>query len=340
MNIGSPKPEKRQANSPLPPPPSVSPDLTLHVHTAKNLDDMYAKVHKHKKKNDSDGSDSIKSKDKIPVDNSSTSSTSSSVSAEDKKVKETSTEGGLKEHNYETLRKSPRKCSDPGYEKIKSGTAECGSEPGYASINGPESIASSDPGYEVLRQNALSQTDPNYEELKNSASDGYSRINPSSKNVLDGYSVVNKPSSGKSGTSNSFESDTRDNFDEPNYESMPSETSEHNYAAVRSNDSESDPNYESVNHGDPNYESVKYLTFEDPPYERLQDDDSAKSEKVKDGYETVKTTNSQRKTEHSYEDVDTGCKGDGKEGSDDAAGYETIKAAAEGEFDDDGIVQV
>lgn len=53
-NVGSPKPEKRQANSPLPPtPPAIN---TLHesnhkgATAARNLEDMYAKVQKNKRK--------------------------------------------------------------------------------------------------------------------------------------------------------------------------------------------------------------------------------------------------------------------------------------------------
>lgn len=326
---------------------------------------MYAKVHKNKKKVDGDGTDTSK------PDSISTSSTASSVSVEDNKVKEVVAEDAKSlrhEHNYETLRKS-RKCSDPGYEKIKT-NKDCGSEPGYASINGPDSISSSDPGYEVLRQNAASQSDPNYEELRHhnsTASDcGYTKIGSSTKNLMDGYSVVNK-SSNLSAKSSSFESDSRDNniIDEPNYESMPSETaSEHNYAALKSNDSESDPNYESVNHSDPNYESVKYLdaALVDPPYERLHDDDSTRSdgtasgyEKVQGqsdcgGYETVNNTN--KKTDPPYErlsndyDVNSTDKlnsSNEKIKNDENPGYETIKSGVgdvDGDFDDDGIVQV
>lgn len=54
-NLGSPKPEKRQANSPLPPPPVISNfgfDAD-HVHAVKNLDDLYAKVQKNKKSDSS-----------------------------------------------------------------------------------------------------------------------------------------------------------------------------------------------------------------------------------------------------------------------------------------------
>ncbi|CAG9824082.1 unnamed protein product [Phaedon cochleariae] len=40
-NLGSPKPEKRQANSPLPPPPTTATNFDFHA--VKNLDDLYAK---------------------------------------------------------------------------------------------------------------------------------------------------------------------------------------------------------------------------------------------------------------------------------------------------------
>lgn len=318
-NIGSPKPEKRQANSPLPPPPSVSPDIT-----AKNLDDMYAKVHKNKKKPD----DTIEN-DKSSID---------AVTVVEKKA-ESETKTLRQEHNYETLRKSSRKCSDPGYEKIKP-NKDCSTEPGYASINGPDSISSSDPGYEVLRQNAPSQSDPNYEELR-----GYTRIGNSTKDLMDGYSTVNKPSNsnGKSASDN----------EEPNYESMPSETaSEHNYAALKSNGSESDPNYESVSHNDPNYESVKYLdaALEEPPYERLHDSDSTKSDGTGSGYEKVQpksdgsgyeTLNNgkEEKTEPPYERLSNDYDNKSDKNNENP-GYETIKSA-DGEIDDDdGIVQV
>lgn len=297
-NVGSPKPEKRQANSPLPPPPSVSPDITVVSHVPKNLDDMYAKVHKNKKKSETGSGDNVET-DKTAADFIAT-------SADEKK----------QEHNYETL----RKCSDSGYEKIKPNT----SEPGYASINGPDSIIS-DPGYEVLRQNAQSQQDdPNYEELHHNSGNsdcGYTRIGESNK--LNCYATVNKPAN----SSSSFESDGKENnCEEPNYESMPSETaSEHNYAALKSNGSESDPNYESVKHLE-----------DDPPYERLHDDDSTKS--THSGYEKVEPkTNEQEKTEPPYERLSNDL--DAK-ANNESPGYETIKSHSDAEIDDDGIVQV
>ncbi|CAH0552910.1 unnamed protein product [Brassicogethes aeneus] len=234
-NIGSPKPEKRQANSPLPPPPMTSSFDFQTEKVSRNLEDMYAKVHKNKK----ECTPSEKSVENHTPDPSSR----NSVGVVEERRR--------KEHNYETLKKSPRKTSDPGYEKIGN------EEPGYASINGPESINSSDPGYEVLKNRTTSESDPNYEQLRHrtsNASDcaGYSRI----KEKSDGYSVVNKrPKTGD-----------YENNSEPDY------------------NSESDPNYESVNQNDPNYESVK--DFE-PPYERL-DDDSSRTDSDLTAYEKIK----------------------------------------------------
>jgi hypothetical protein len=333
-NVGSPKPEKRQANSPLPPPPPCS--SFDFGQTPRNLDDLYAKVHKTKKKEDSDG-EKTPEKGKKNGDNASRKSVSSCSSSEDKKF--APAEQRHKEHNYETLRKSNRDCSDPGYERIRH------EEPGYASINGPESITSSDPGYEVLKQRPSSEIDPNYEELQHRSSNasecaGYSKIKYNNT-LTDGYSVVNKQnkSDEKSRTSSSYGSNSQDlSLDEPNYESMPSESlsSDHNYAALKSTGSESDPNYESVNQSDPNYESVRDL--EEPPYERLHDGDSGSDVQ---GYEKVRG--------RGYENIDTsessnGAGGDAKsqksgppyehlnnDTDSEVPGYEKIKSSAKNE---------
>ncbi|XP_019864654.2 clumping factor A isoform X2 [Aethina tumida] len=264
-NIGSPKPEKRQANSPLPPPPIVSNfDPTIDK-LPRNLDDLYAKVQKSKK----DDTTSDRTPEKAAPDL----STRNSIGI----VEEGKLERRRKEHNYETLKKSPRKISDPGYEKIRN------EEPGYASINGPESITSSDPGYEVLKNRTVSESDPNYEELRHkisNASDcaGYSRIKEK-PDAIDGYSVVNKR------PKNSSNNSLQNRNDQHDYESMPNQmNSDPDYSTYRSNDSESDPNYESVNQNDPNYESVK--DFE-PPYERL-DDDSSRTDSDVLAYEKIK----------------------------------------------------
>ncbi|KAF7284312.1 hypothetical protein GWI33_022296 [Rhynchophorus ferrugineus] len=233
-NIGSPKPEKRQANSPLPPPPTSSTDKTVH-----NLDELYAKVCKARR--DDSAEDRLSDKGSLneslrnSLGSSSRSSKGSSV--------------GRKEHNYETLKKS-KKSNDPGYEKIKGSNSDF--EPGYASINGPDSLASSsDPGYEVLRGREPSEIDPNYEQLRHKPSNvsdsGYSKV----RERIDGYSVVNKKKH--------FEAFEDNCIDEPKYESMSSDVGEPNYSAVRSSDSDIDPNYESVNQPDPNYETVREM---------------------------------------------------------------------------------
>lgn len=242
--LGSPKPEKRQANSPLPPPPTVS-NFDFHddkLQMLRNLDDLYAKVQKNKK--EEIGTEKIDIPSVILETTISNNVTRSSLGSKIQQRR-------YKDHNYETLKKSTRRTSDPGYEKIRGNT----DEPGYASINGPESIPSSDAGYEVLKDRL--EPDPNYEELRHRASNAsdssaYTKI----KDLNDGYSIVRKNKNMSVSSSN----------EEPNYESMRSED------GSKSNGSESDPNYESVNNSDPNYETVKDM--EDPPYERLDEDSS------------------------------------------------------------------
>lgn len=159
-NIGSPKPEKRQANSPLPPPPLENSDKVL---TCRNLDDMYAKVHKSKKK------------DKDDTTAASISNTSNmgivqngAPIIEDRPTPNCNSNEILHpEHSYETLRKSSRKSGcDPGYEQLKPKEEV----DGYDALQGPPSIVGSEPAYEVVnpnnRNDALSEVDPNYEELR------------------------------------------------------------------------------------------------------------------------------------------------------------------------------
>lgn len=260
LNLGSPKPEKRQANSPLPPPPSAttSPDQP----TAKNLDDMYAKVHKNRNKKPS---------------------TSEEPPAETVEVVNETKQ--RREHNYETLKKSPRKNSDPGYEKVKNGDCDAG-EPNYASINGPDSLRT-DPGYEEVCRN---NPDPNYEQVKDH---GYSTIKESM--AMDGYSVVNK---------------------------SPKE------------DSESDPNYESVSQNDPNYESVKYLDVGYEPLQNNNNTDDSSSSKSKSGYETVENNAHDPPYEKLNEDNKTDSESSGYEKIEKKSDYETLQS------DDDEIFQV
>lgn len=192
-NIGSPKPEKRQANSPLPPTPAVSPDMYARVdknhsrensrgsiNVSRNLEDMYAKVQKNKKKYDDDAEMNSRSYtpdvmpySKIQLDSRQSWSSKdsfdeskhfdelcdSSDSDLDKKLRE--------EHCYETLNKkkvSPNK-KDQDYEKIRNHNWLADELLGRSS--GPESILSNDPGYEQLNHSRLSsEADPNYEVLR------------------------------------------------------------------------------------------------------------------------------------------------------------------------------
>lgn len=237
----------------MPPPPTAASSFDFHI-DKRNLDDLYAKVHKNKKREDSDG-EKTPEKGKKNLDSISRKSISSCSSLDDRRQESplfdrkfnSGSSYKRREHNYETLRKSSKSINEASADASISQE-----EPGYASINnGPESITSSDPGYEVLKQNLPSECDPNYEELRrhsSNASDcaGYSKIN---------YATKLNRSEDKSSSQGST------SLDEPNYESMPSESlsSDPNYAALKSTGSESDPNYESVR------------DIEDPPYERLDD---------------------------------------------------------------------
>lgn len=323
-NLGSPKPEKRQANSPLPPTPAVSPDIYSRVdqahphenstHVSRNLEDMYAKVHKHKKRNEDDPNDTttheIPPYHKIHLDNRHSWSSNdehrpelpdSSDSDADTKRRETD------EHCYETLSKSakklsPKKCdiSDIGYEEIRQRKTDNAtpkldiSELGYEqirdrnnliseiNISGPESFISNDPNYEQLSHSRISSdVDPNYEILRPQGTEGYLQNNKSTlttkdyqPNCIDGYSVVNKVRNAKPG----YEKVNNQCVEEPNYESMPSGSE--NYATVHQKSTESE--------SDPNYESVKYLdvAMNEPPYERLENNSDLSE------YEQISSKNS------------------------------------------------
>lgn len=184
---------------------------------------------------------------------------------------------------------------------------------------------------------------------------GYSTIESGSANssnqnsaMIDGYSVVNKQhklnyssDDWKSKTPSTADSDhTRDtSTDEPNYESMPSESlSDPNYSVLKSTSSESDPNYESMNHNDPNYESVKYLNLDEPPYEKLPDDNSSKLDLDSEipGYEVI---NKKHPVDSGYENLEVA----GASGSADAAepNCDTKKTlVSDVIINDDSIVQV
>ncbi|XP_031357932.1 uncharacterized protein LOC116181665 isoform X2 [Photinus pyralis] len=287
-NVGSPKPEKRQANSPLPPPPSSSSNSDVgseNLALLKTLDDMYAKVHKGKKRTDEESNQKdVECKETENV----------------APGKQTDSDVDLySDHNYETLRKT----SNPKYEKLKPKDGEAKCDLGYDVINAHESVLNSDPGYEAVKHGseASSEEDPNYEELRHRTSSfadsaGYSTIGNKSGSNPDGYSVIHKNSEDANFKQLSvYDSDLSDlNTDEPNYESMPNETlPNHNYTLLNMEDTESDPNYESVSSNDPNYESVKFFdesTQDEPPYERLHDEDSSKTDSQRSSCDRLQST--------------------------------------------------
>lgn len=319
INIGSPKPEKRQANSPLPLPPVVNhADGDKKPPTARNLEDLYAKVQKNKPKGSSDEERSPERPNGLSQPAASTSGTDESRCLKLRRK--------FQEHNYETLRKH-NKTDSLDERKLRH------EEPGYASINGPDSLCSSDPGYEVLKAN--SDIDPNYEELKHKSSNasdiGYSKIKEVRSNLNFGYSVVNKKKKPESDPNESITQTQDGSLDEPNYESMPSESiSEYQYSGLKSSGSETDPNYESVNNNDPNYESVKYL--DEPPYEKV-DSDLSRTDSEIPGYERVNAKG--------YRNIDTSESSDSMTNRDKISGenpYEKLKD--EGDTDSVGYSKI
>jgi hypothetical protein len=189
-NLGSPKPEKRQANSPLPPPPAGSPDLyaavdkkgtTLAVN--RNLEEMYAKVMKKKQRfagPDADQGQQLAPGTPEHTDSLSHASidTTSSQGSPDLQTQQEADRISACSSDHESVVGSVTNMLGPGYEMLHSSSshqfldASDALEPSYESLGGPSSIDTSyhDPGYEMVRQQ-LSDCDPNYEELRPQSTD-------------------------------------------------------------------------------------------------------------------------------------------------------------------------
>lgn len=257
INPSSPKPEKRSANSPLPPPPENPMDLYAVVDkrnkseprpstlsAGKSLEDMYAKVIKKKRDSEDMNSHALEFVNSIvlPTNLNSGSQPSgtnllksnrlswSSHESMDVQKRETAFQNGelleSADADYETLR--------PTYGKRAQHSGSV--TPIYCQPFKPANRQMSD----------ASSEDPGYERVR------------LRRRVIE---------------------QDLDTDSEPNYESMPHDSQEPNYASVgsRAGDSDLDPNYESVNNGDPNYESVKYMSLDrgatddpaEPPYEQV-----------------------------------------------------------------------
>jgi len=333
INLGSPKPEKRQANSPLPPPPEATVEgyasidkknkiddkLKSSLSSDKSLEDMYAKVMKKKKEIEEQPNDTHLSFNnalhsetnackKLNLIEISRASWCSHESVEIQKKESDpvhySTTSNLFTSNFYTEDNNGISLRLPKIDvDIISSHSEFNHE--YEAVNSNNSQRNS-----VARVVANSSIS-NYEMLRPQCSreNDYQSNSISVKNNTDICSAPFKHRQVSNASNNDpgyerVRLRQRDELDqdtdsEPNYESMPHDTNEPNYASVcRPGDSDTDPNYESVNHTDPNYESVKYMSVaqnEEPPYEQVNNfllDTNA------DGYEKVK-----KKMDTDYEKI-------------------------------------
>jgi len=181
-NLGSPKPEKRQANSPLPPPPAGSPDLYAAVDkkstglaVSRNLDEMYAKVMK-KKKPRGAGPDTDQGQQQGAVrsehtDNLSHASidTASSQGSPELRTQQELDGNSACSLEHDSFVGLDGETLHPSYKILHGSPSEQflmpanGMEPSYESL-GEAGNSYHDPGYEVVQRNP-SDSDPNYEEL-------------------------------------------------------------------------------------------------------------------------------------------------------------------------------
>ncbi|XP_018394672.1 PREDICTED: uncharacterized protein LOC108773387 [Cyphomyrmex costatus] len=315
INLGSPKPEKRQANSPLPPPPEITAEPYVSIDkknknddksksplsAGKSLEDMYAKVMKKKKEIEEQQNEAHPSFNNILHSETNTCrklslieiSRASWCSHESVEIQKKESDfvhcptnsNSTSNFYVESNKGTSLKVSKKG-ENETSAHSEFDHE--YEAVNSNSQTNSArivmnsfNPNYDVLHPQSLRENESNSVSMKNNT-DTYAKpfkhrqvSNASSDDP--GYEKVQV-------RQRDHEIDS-----EPNYESMPHDTNEPNYASVcRPGDSDTDPNYESVNHTDPNYESVKYMSVEqneEPPYEQVN---NFLSDVNADGYEKIK----------------------------------------------------
>lgn len=361
VNPGSPKPEKRQANSPLPPPPEGLVDvyaqpekrgkgdsdrLRASVCSGKSLEDMYAKVIKRKRETEEMHSDVVVAvnatvlntdlsapRRKLSLIEVSRASWSSHESVEiQKREQDNYPHFPTETNNFHNTKDEGSRI--PRSVDVNSSNSNLEGDHGYESVNSNHkskplshsnfnSESNSDPNYEMLR--------PQYNEI--STNEDYPSTSKRNGEALPIYSLPfkHRQVSDASSEDPGYErvrlpkriDVDQDTDSEPNYESMPHEP---NYASVcRPGDSDADPNYESVQHNDPNYESVKYMSMPqnvDPPYEQLN---NYKGDHLgtSGGYEKVKKD---KKLDPDYEKIDPN--------------YNNSDQTHNGDTDDDQYVQV
>ncbi|CAK9794639.1 hypothetical protein ANTQUA_LOCUS24 [Anthophora quadrimaculata] len=325
INPGSPKPEKRQANSPLPPPPEVANPwrILLVVGSGRKL--SLVEVNRISWSSH----DSMEIQKREP-DFSAAPLTASGCSG-DGSGGNGNSNGNLHSDGDLSLKVSPSlsstKTTGEEVDATNHDVLPPGDDHGYEAVNAdlvkkhPTIHELCDPNYEILRPHQrVVDVVPDYQQKANlSSSVSISLRNSTNLPNTSSYSASFKhrqisnassedPGYEKVRLRKRIEID-QDTDSEPNYESMPHDDSaEPNYASVcRPGDSDTDPNYESVNHGDPNYESVKYMSVthtEEPPYEQVN---AYKSEQGdRDGYEKVKRQKFNVDYERIHQDQDQG----------------------------------
>nr|CAD7256890.1 unnamed protein product [Timema shepardi] len=289
-NLGSPKPEKRPANSPLPPPPPVEdsgPLLDLQG-IPRSLEDMYAKVNKKKQQDD-------------PIVVPATQGHSSSI---DFQSQGAHTEADAASHSSSDLDVSQDSrviefdlsgsCSSP--HTFQSYTAD---EPGYESLGDPQ-LSYHDPGYEVLHrlERHASDCDPNYEELRPQHNSNCARVGDLNRDMEPGYEKVQVSSLVDPDYSTV---DGKLQVVDPNYEELRPQNGS-DCASLGNPNRHLEPGYEKVqvsNLAESDYSTVdKKMLAVDPNYEELRPQHESDYASVGDpnrhiqpGYEKVQMSN-------------------------------------------------
>ncbi|KAJ9581122.1 hypothetical protein L9F63_023699, partial [Diploptera punctata] len=264
-NLGSPKPEKRQANSPLPPPPAAgSPELLyapVDKAVSRNVEEMYAKVNKKKQRE------------------------ASEVSAASVSDPEFQSPPEVVEPSYESLG-GPNSIDPEIRHQNKSLSEDCDE-------SATEDTEQTDASYELVTNsredcNKLDAEFPGYEKVGAAAAvkDEYAKVNKNRENHtqediwanLGRYECVqSKDNPNDESQQNCFNGERQSSSDdiysgpEPDYSSISRDNTE--------------PNYESMS-SDTNYESVNCF---DPPYERLHNE-ARDSDDTSSNYEKVNNT--------------------------------------------------
>ncbi|KAL0275219.1 UNVERIFIED_CONTAM: hypothetical protein PYX00_003146 [Menopon gallinae] len=308
--VSSPKPEKRPANSPLPPPPAATtPDSIEDLYafvdkklegSPRNLEDMYAKVNKKGRRDveatfergastesgASESSDSMSYKMQTNSLLTSTTTPSTDASRSCHSYKSTTETSSPSTSRQDKTGSSFSLETDlhPSYEKLDFDGNR--SDPGYETVNGPHS--DSLPNYEQLKPQehdyaSIARTrNVRIDRHESDISDGYARVQSNAgiyskidHSEADGYARVEPKEDADDGYAKVLK--CNNNRLESNYERVLFDER----VQSKHSDPVGEPTYESLGNefdaDDPNYESVHYLISSapaEPPYQLLKDCES------------------------------------------------------------------